>query len=109
MCWYQESRSSEKDPLSELNKYLSDNLEQTHNVVAWWGMNQHRYPTMACIALDYLPIQGSTVPLLQILKDGYKSGRVISNPAEPVAVGGELDQEEMDFLMQFTPQVLAAP
>ncbi|KAG8911673.1 hypothetical protein FRC02_006471, partial [Tulasnella sp. 418] len=125
-----EASQVEGDPLHELNMYLSDPLVPMpfDVVVKWWGMNQHRYPTMACMALDYLPIQGSAVPCerkfssagltgtnwrnrlnsvtfeaLQILKSAYKSGQISANNTEKPEVGGELDDEEIDLLMAFIP------
>ncbi|KAG8942177.1 hypothetical protein FRC03_003565 [Tulasnella sp. 419] len=112
--WNQESASSQSDPLSDLNKYLSDNLEQTHGVVAWWGGSaipcERTLSSAGLTGTDRRDrLNVVTFEALQILKDGYKSGRVISNPEEPTVMGGESDEEEMDFLMQFTPQVLVAP
>lgn len=77
------------------------------------------------MALDYLPIQGSAVPservfsssgltgtdrrnrlaratfeALQILKAGYKGG-MVKKYEEPEDLGGELNEEELDYLVGF--------
>jgi hypothetical protein len=105
------------DPHQELSAYLTSPLEETDDVVAWWGVSQPsnslfpayildqlhslQYPTLARVARDYLPIQGSAVPsertfssagitltlcrnalapstfsALQLMKAAYKNGHV---------------------------------
>lgn len=88
-------------PYQELDDYLAAPLEDVTDLVAWWGQNSARYPTLARMAKDYLAVQGSsvaserafstaaltttarrncllpeTVEALQILKGGYRSGHI---------------------------------
>lgn len=58
------------NPRQELNMYLSSPLEETDDIVAWWGLHSLQYPTLARIARDYLPIQGSSVPSEQAFSSG---------------------------------------
>ncbi|KAG1823726.1 ribonuclease H-like domain-containing protein, partial [Suillus subaureus] len=62
------------DPCHELTLYLSLPLEETDDVVAWWGLHSLQYPTLTHIAHNYLLIQGSAVPS----ERAFSSGRITS-------------------------------
>ncbi|KIJ54617.1 hypothetical protein M422DRAFT_240705 [Sphaerobolus stellatus SS14] len=92
------------DPCGELAQYVNSPLAlKEDNTVAWWGYHSMEYPTLARIVWDYLAIQGSSVPCkhcfsssgltgtnhcncllpktfeaLQILKNAYKTGNVMT-------------------------------
>lgn len=86
-------------------------------------MNTVQYPIFSRMARDYLAIQGSAVPserafsgggitdterrnrlatatfeALQILKAAYSNGTIVTTEIK-AALGGELTQEEKDWLM----------
>jgi hypothetical protein len=110
---------AKRSPCEELRAYLAVPLESAENIVTWWGVSclylifsidvqlmdcqQHslQYPILACIARDYLAIQGSATPserafssgalmdtkrcsrltlpvfeALQILKSAYRNGHI---------------------------------
>ncbi|KAF5353067.1 hypothetical protein D9758_008765 [Tetrapyrgos nigripes] len=60
------------DPRTELRRYLESPLEpqpqgedgkiNEFDVIWWWGHHQDTYPTLSCMARDYLAIQGSATP-----------------------------------------------
>ncbi|KAG2031016.1 ribonuclease H-like domain-containing protein [Suillus americanus] len=58
------------NPHQELNMCLSSPLEETDDIVAWWGLHLLQYPTLAHIAQDHLPIQGSSIPSKQAFSSG---------------------------------------
>ena len=43
---------------SELDHYLSADVENVINALAWWDMNHTVYPQLLRMALDYLSIPG---------------------------------------------------
>ncbi|GLB37207.1 putative hAT family C-terminal dimerisation region [Lyophyllum shimeji] len=49
----------------ELRSYLKTvpkEVTKDTDIIEWWSKNQHKYPTLARIALDILPCQASSVP-----------------------------------------------
>jgi hypothetical protein len=42
----------------ELDKYLSTDVEQVSDVLAWWHEHRAMYPHLSRMALDYLTIPG---------------------------------------------------
>ncbi|KAG1805105.1 uncharacterized protein HD556DRAFT_1437268 [Suillus plorans] len=116
------------NPRQELNMYLSSPLEETDDIVAWWGLHSLQYPTLARIARDYLPIQGSSVPseqafssggitstirrnalvtdtftALQLLKGAYRNGHLSAG------VEAEGHAASLDICSQPHPTALTAP
>jgi hAT family C-terminal dimerisation region len=67
------------NPHQELTVYLSSPLEEANDVVAWWGLHSLQFPMLACIAPDYLPIQGSSVPSEQAFSSGGITSTVRCN------------------------------
>ncbi|KAG1893833.1 uncharacterized protein F5891DRAFT_985469 [Suillus fuscotomentosus] len=57
------------NPCNELTAYLTSPLDKVVDIVVWWG-----YPTLACIARDYLPIQESAV----LSEQAFSSGGITS-------------------------------
>jgi hAT family C-terminal dimerisation region len=61
-----------KDSCAELKSYIEEPLvindqqaspeHQAEHIFEWWKANVMRYPILSRMALDYLPIQGSSVP-----------------------------------------------
>jgi hAT family C-terminal dimerisation region len=50
---------------AELRQYLKDFTEEItkdSDIVEWWQDHRHRYPTLHCVALDFLPCQALSVP-----------------------------------------------
>ncbi|KIL54921.1 hypothetical protein M378DRAFT_52073, partial [Amanita muscaria Koide BX008] len=49
---------------SELRRYLKvvENVNEDVDIVEWWQNHVDDYPTLARIAIDYLPSQASSVP-----------------------------------------------
>ncbi|PPQ88604.1 hypothetical protein CVT26_004368, partial [Gymnopilus dilepis] len=49
--------------LNEWNMYKTtrESVPDDMNIVKWWGLNAHRYPTWASLARDYLAIMASSV------------------------------------------------
>ncbi|KIJ25390.1 hypothetical protein M422DRAFT_193528, partial [Sphaerobolus stellatus SS14] len=106
-------------PRGELKQYFgSPVVVGDEDIVVWWGLHSNEYPTVACIARDFLTIQGSSVPCkccfsssrqtgttqcnsllpktfeaLQILKNAYKSGD-LKTVEETLAFEGAVGAEE---------------
>jgi hypothetical protein len=43
----------------ELDRYLSTDPEMVEDVLMWWNEGCGMYPTLSCMALDYLTIPGA--------------------------------------------------
>lgn len=43
---------------SELDRYLSTDVEHVTDAIGWWHERHHIYPTLSRMALDYLTIPG---------------------------------------------------
>ena len=46
------------DLCDELQHYLNSNPEHIVDVLMWWFERQHTYPSLSCMAMDYLMIPG---------------------------------------------------
>ncbi|CAK5277161.1 unnamed protein product [Mycena citricolor] len=114
-----------RDPCAELRSYLSDPLPledtEIHDIVAWWGLNMHRFPTLARMARDYLAIQGSATAserafssraltgtkhrnrlspklfeALQILKSGYHNRHIAASDEARAHAVNEFELNVLD-------------
>jgi hypothetical protein len=59
------SEEADEEWTSELRRYLKEvpaDVRPTTDIVQWWSDHAKVYPTLARIALDILPMQGSSVP-----------------------------------------------
>ena len=46
------------DLRDELQRYLNSDPEHIVDVLLWWFERQHTYPSLSCMAMDYLMIPG---------------------------------------------------
>ena len=99
----QTSDSAKQDPCQELIAYLSAPVEEVEDVVAWWGvsfnihllyiwhvfdvsacqLHSRQFPTLACIAKDYLAIQGSSTPSECAVSSGGITATPCHNSLQP--------------------------
>jgi hypothetical protein len=54
----------------ELTLYLSTGPEHVLDVLAWWYEKRTVYPTLACMALDYLSIPATSVNVERVFSHG---------------------------------------
>ncbi|KAL5705817.1 Ulp1 peptidase [Ranunculus cassubicifolius] len=77
--WYEDEGVSSTVMKSELDQYLEEPLFPLINgssVLDWWKVNSAKYPALAKMARDILPIQVSSVPSESAFSTG---GRVIND------------------------------
>ena len=109
------------NPQDELELYLNCGPEVTTNVIAWWGCQDSRYPTLRRMARDYLAIQGSATPsecafssggitdtahrnrlspnlfeALQILKSAYRNQHITAVHQAAQHVDALIAQQELE-------------
>ncbi|KDQ54147.1 hypothetical protein JAAARDRAFT_114282, partial [Jaapia argillacea MUCL 33604] len=54
----------------KLNSYLSTDCKHVNNVLMWWTQWQATYPTLCCMALNYLSISATSVDIEHIFSCG---------------------------------------
>jgi hypothetical protein len=59
------------DLRDELERYLDSDPEHVTDVLLWWIERKHMYPTLSCMALDYLTIPGMYRALLDGQVDAF--------------------------------------
>ncbi|PBK90967.1 hypothetical protein ARMGADRAFT_1082211 [Armillaria gallica] len=68
---------------AEVNAYLTD-VKSSNDIVKYWQDNQHIYLTIFKLTMNILPIEGTSVPLpelmetLQMLKFSLKQGQFLN-------------------------------
>ncbi|KAK0184537.1 ribonuclease H-like domain-containing protein [Armillaria mellea] len=67
------TNSAQQTLEQEFNAYLLD-CQTLSSSLLYWQENCSHYPTIFLMAMDILPIQGSSVPSLQMLKFSLKKG-----------------------------------
>ncbi|KAF7333887.1 hypothetical protein MSAN_02401300 [Mycena sanguinolenta] len=117
----QQAERARAHPRDELKGYLSSPLENTDNVLHYWGHNT-AYPTLRRMARDYLAIQGSATPAerafssgsltgtklrnslsaelfeaLQLLKSAYRNGHISASAIASTHIDALIEELEADF------------
>ena len=52
---------------SELNRYLTTDVEHVTDAITWWYERRNTYPHLSSMALDYLSIPGAVFILTIVL------------------------------------------
>jgi hypothetical protein len=55
---------------SEIDCYLSVDIEQTDDAVRWWHERRAIYPKLSCMAIDYLTIPATSVDVERVFSHG---------------------------------------
>lgn len=57
-------KNAKKDGLlSEFDAYIKTETEETDDAILWWYERRKTYPALARMALDYLCIPGTSMPI----------------------------------------------
>jgi len=98
--------------LDELQLYLQAGLEPLGlDIVEWWDTHSTRYPVLFRIAMDYLPIQASSVPCERVFSSSGETDTPRRSRTSPQLMGAlqvikfAQRKARLDFSLQYLTDV----
>jgi hypothetical protein len=86
----------------EYNSYVKAPLSKpSTNILSFWSMSNTTHPTLFAMAMDYLPIQASSVPSERVFSssaetDTYKCNRIHPSSWRPSKCSSSVCDDETD-------------
>ncbi|KIK14997.1 hypothetical protein PISMIDRAFT_72855, partial [Pisolithus microcarpus 441] len=83
-------------------------VPETTDPLKFWEVNRMRFPTLFAIAMDYLPIQASSVPCKRVFSSSAETDTKKRNQIGPILMEAlqmlkyHLKQEQLDFMVNWT-------
>ncbi|KIK12505.1 hypothetical protein PISMIDRAFT_18700 [Pisolithus microcarpus 441] len=93
----------------EYQLYINDGyVPETMDPLKFWEVNRMQFPTLFAIAMDYLPIQASSIPCERVFSSSAEMDTKKRNQIGPILMEAlqmlkyHLKQEQLDFMVNWT-------